>query len=130
MYNNLRNLRLFVPALILVAALLTAESASAQDAPPAAPTNLSAQLWSFYGVPGVTLTWTDNSSNEAGFVLEHWLFTKVKWVLQSSNTLTPDTDTWGGVGRVRTGKNRYRVKAFNAYGDSAWSNWADIFLHK
>jgi hypothetical protein len=69
----------------------------------------------------LTLTWTDNSDNEDGFVIERstngTAFLPVNTV--SSNvdtyvdlTLEPDTQYW------------YRVKAFNAAGDSGYTNVA------
>ena len=47
-----------------------------------------------------------------------------KWVLRSSETHGPDT--FSMLTGAETGDNQYQVKAFNGYGDSAWSNWAEM----
>jgi len=89
-------------------------------ASPVAPSNCQVTptvVWA----PPATVTWTDNSNNEDGFVVEWWISGK----LQSSVTVGPDT-TFAYMGRTSKAPNRYRVKGFNAYGDSAWSNWAHI----
>jgi hypothetical protein len=113
---------LFVPAVMLVGALLSAQCASAQSEPPAAPTNLMVEIGLYYEpFYFASAFWTDNSSNESGFVLEWWHHKHGKFVLRGTYTVRPDA-THATAG-VEVGKNRYRVKAFNAYGDSAWSKW-------
>ena len=71
-----------------------------------------------------TVSWRDNSTNEDGFTLETWWRNQSgEWVLRwSVRTATNITAVeFGG----RAGPDyRFRVKAFNASGDSAWSNWA------
>jgi hypothetical protein len=88
--------------------------------PPSAPTQLSA---SYDDVAGVTLSWTDGSSDEAGFTIERkpagYAFarrdaTEANVVSYADHLLFPSTTY------------TYRVRAFNSGGDSAWSNEASI----
>ena len=92
-----------------------AETATA----PTAPSDLSASQVT--GAAAISLTWTDNSDNEAGFIIQ-----------QSSNgsdfadiaTTDPNCTTWT-VGNLLSGKQySFRVRATNHMGDSADSNTA------
>lgn len=87
-------------------------------AAPAAPTNLIAQAASR---SQVNLTWTDNSANETGFVIERSLngsaFTTV-------TTVGVDVRNYSDTGRDASTFYYYRVRAFNATGDSGYSNTA------
>jgi len=86
--------------------------------PPDAPTGLTAST----AATSVTLAWTDASSNESGFYVERATgagggFTRIA------------TLAAGATGYVNTGLSagtlyRYRVQAWNAVGDSAYSNEA------
>jgi len=83
--------------------------------PPAAPTALSAVA----GKRKITLNWSDNSSNETGFKVERSTdgvtFTQIA-------TTTSATYTNGS---LTTGATyHYRVRAYNAAGDSLYSNTA------
>lgn len=81
---------------------------------------LAPAAWASYDY---TLTWTDNSDNEAGFKIER-------------RTPSIPGDTYGEIGQVganvttyvdtvQDGQERcYRVRAFNAAGDSAYTNEA------
>ncbi len=85
---------------------------------PVAPANLAATAGTGFAV----LTWTDSSSNEAGFYVER----------------TPNgSNTWARIGTVAAnvatyrntvvaGRYQYRVQAFNAAGTSAYSNTVTI----
>jgi pectate lyase len=83
--------------------------------PPAAPTALSAVA----GKRKITLTWSDNSNNETGFKVERStdgvLFTQI--ATTTSATYTNGILTTGAT-------YHYRVRAYNAAGDSAYSNFA------
>jgi len=89
---------------------------------PAAPTNLSA---AYQTGPQIALTWTDNATNETGFVIERALdgvnFSVLVSVAARSNTGSvsyADTNVAPGVTYT------YRVAAINAAGISAYSNLA------
>jgi hypothetical protein len=89
------------------------------DAPaiPAAPSDLAATVISS---TQVTLVWTDNSSNETAFRIQRKVgpggtWKVIKTVRMNITTYT-DTSVRGG------GTYRYRVRAVNASGRSAWSN--------
>ena len=83
--------------------------------PPAAPTNLTGTATAM----AVSLSWTDNSTNETGFIVERSVdgatFTQVDKVGANSTTdkttgLTAATNYW------------FRVRATNTGGDSTYSN--------
>lgn len=88
--------------------------------PPAAPSDLTATVAS---ATAVDLAWTDNASNEEGFRIERSLtsgsgFSEIATVGANVNTY-PDTGLTTGTTYY------YRVCAFNASGDSDYSNEAD-----
>jgi hypothetical protein len=86
---------------------------------PAAPTGLTASTR-----PGdpVSLSWQDNAPNETGFSLERSAdgvsFTPVQ-SLGANSTSTSDSPT-------PRDRYYYRVRAYNAYGSSPYSNVADV----
>lgn len=88
---------------------------SGGSSPPAAPSNLNA-----FGVSGnrIDLSWTDNSSNETGFKIE----------IDPGNGFFPLATVGAGVTSYSDTSVSpsqfycYRVKAYNAAGDSAYSN--------
>ncbi len=101
--------------------------------PPAAPTNLTASVQSSGRgkdkvVTGVVLSWSDNSGNETGFVVERCLETGKR------NSKTCDFDVIKTVAADVTtytdspgsGTFKYRVKAANDAGYSAYSNEVKI----
>jgi hypothetical protein len=89
---------------------------------PAAPSNLNATLASN---TSVNLSWTDNSFNENGFAIERrrsgGSWAQVGWVAHNVTTYQ-DTGRSSGVTYV------YRVKAFNAKGNSPNSADARITM--
>lgn len=97
--------------------------ATTLQAPPAAPSNLTATPNKQGGTVWVDLAWTDNSNNEDSFDIERCTgagctsFAPLASV--GANTTTYRDNT---VARRTT--YRYRVKASNAIGSSAYSNIA------
>lgn len=95
-------------------------SATTLQAPPAAPTALAATAVS---VSQISLVWSEGSNNEDGFKIERCSgvncinFTQIAQV-GSNVTSFPNT------GLSRNATYRYRVRAFNAAGNSAYSNTA------
>jgi FtsP/CotA-like multicopper oxidase with cupredoxin domain len=90
--------------------------------PPAAPTNLTGIA---IRIPGnllqdrVTLGWTDNANNETGYVIQR--STSSNFTNATTVTIGPNIGTYSeNVSRVLN--FYYRVRAFNAAGNSAWSN--------
>lgn len=69
------------------------------------------------------LSWKDNSTNEDGFIVELWQKQSGIWVLGWSGTMQANS-TGGWLMGNPGPSTKFRVKAFNASGDSAWSNWA------
>jgi hypothetical protein len=72
-----------------------------------------------------TVAWRDNSGNEDGFIAEVWMQNlSGAWVLSGAQTTAANSTE---VEFYFEGRNmpdmRFRVKAFNVAGDSAWSNW-------
>ena len=89
---------------------------------PAAPTNLTATL---QAGPQALLTWTDNSTNETGFVIERSVNGGIFSVLGQVGTgIVSFTDPTISAGSTFT----YRVKAVNSAGSSAYSNTASVSL--
>jgi hypothetical protein len=66
-------------------------------------------------------SWTDNSSDEDGFIVETWRKQSGTWVLIGTS-VTPANATSVFVDGSGAGY-KFRAKAFNAAGESAWSNW-------
>ena len=91
--------------------------------PPVAPSNLSASTSSGRVV---TLSWSDNASNETGFYVERAVkatnlqFSRIATVGADVKTFakTETADTWV-----------YRVQAFNGVGASGYSNNVTIRVH-
>ena len=86
--------------------------------PPAAPTALAAAAASS---TQINLSWTDNSSDETGFKVERSTdgvsFTQV-------GTTAAGVRTYSATGLAASTSYTFRVRAYNANGDSAYSNTA------
>ena len=91
---------------------------------PAAPRDLTAQRTGPTSRQRIQLAWTDNATNETGFVLERAVGTTGSWnvLVQLAKNTTSYSDT--SVQRATT--YRYRIKAVNGAGSSAWSNVASV----
>jgi len=87
--------------------------------PPNAPTNLTATAVSQHQI---NLAWTDNSTNESGFKIERSPFAPGSWVQIA--TVGAGVQTYPNTGLASGTTYYYRVRAWNAQGDSAYSNEA------
>ncbi|MDD5145487.1 MAG: fibronectin type III domain-containing protein [Candidatus Pacebacteria bacterium] len=92
---------------------------------PAAPTNLFAQVFSASSTSFVVLNWQDNSTNETGFKVEKSTngvdFAEI-YSLPANSTNCYDYDVAPGTTYY------YRVKTYNAAGDSEYSNIASATI--
>jgi hypothetical protein len=85
---------------------------------PAAPGNLNATTVSR---TQINLNWTDNSNNESGFKIERCTggnCTK----FQQITTVGAGVTSFSNTGLRKATTYRYRVRAYNAAGNSAYSN--------
>jgi hypothetical protein len=89
---------------------------------PNAPSNLNANPTS---PTTVVLSWTDNSNNESGFRIERCVNNNCTNFVQIAQT-GANTVNFTNTGLTRNTRYRYRVRAFNASGNSAYSNIADV----
>ncbi|MCP4710646.1 MAG: choice-of-anchor D domain-containing protein, partial [Planctomycetes bacterium] len=83
---------------------------------PAAPTDLTAMTES---TTRISLTWIDNSNNEEGFAIERQESTSRAFILIA--TVDPDLTTYEDENLVPGSEYCYRIRAFNANGNSAYS---------
>lgn len=104
----------------------TAQLGTATVVKPTAPSNLTATA---QAGPQILLTWTDNASNETGFVIEQAInggtFSTLITVGARTGTGSVSyTDTTVALGNSYT----YRVAAVNAAGMSEYSNTASVTI--
>jgi len=98
------------------------EASATTGTPIAAPSSLTATAVSS---SQINLTWTDNASNETGFKIERktpqsgGTYTEIATVLEANITGFFDNSVTSGT------QYFYRVRAFNAGGNSAFSNEAN-----
>jgi hypothetical protein len=85
---------------------------------PAAPSDLDAAVNGL----DITLTWSDNSDNEENFIIERSVGSG-KWYLLDA-AVVPDTQIYYDRALLTGHTYRYRIKAANGLGESAWSNVA------
>ncbi|HJX91909.1 MAG TPA: fibronectin type III domain-containing protein [Pyrinomonadaceae bacterium] len=88
--------------------------------PPNAPSNLTANA---AGGTSVNLSWTDNSGDESGFKIERCTGSGCTDFAEIAQ-VGPNTTTYPDTGLTRKTNYRYRVRAFNANGNSGYSNIA------
>jgi len=87
--------------------------------PPAAPTGLSAAPASS---SQIDLSWTDNSVNETGFFIERSEDGGTNWML--AGFTAANSTTYEDTGLIANTIYHYRIAAYNAIGDSGYSNSA------
>jgi hypothetical protein len=82
---------------------------------PAAPSALTTNVMSR---TQINLTWRDNSSNESGFRIQCKIGTAA-WVQIAE--VPANSTSYASLGLMANTNYRYRVRAFNAAGVSAWA---------
>jgi hypothetical protein len=87
---------------------------------PAAPSNLTATVIS---ITQINLSWTDNSNNEDGFKIERCQGSSCTNFVQVAQ-VAANVTTFNNTGLARNTRYRFRVRAFNAVGNSGYSNIA------
>jgi predicted phage tail protein len=87
---------------------------------PAAPSNLLASALS---KTQISLSWTDNSANETGFRIERCAGANCTNFVEIT-TVGANIKNYTNTGLKRNTTYRYRVRAFNSAGASAYSNTA------
>ncbi len=92
--------------------------------PPSAPTNMSATN---IGGGQVMLSWIDTSSNEWRFQLQRQQRIGGAWVNQGV-IAQPGANVESYTDAPGSGQFRYRVRARNGAGSSAWTSWAGLTL--
>ncbi|MBN1675890.1 MAG: chitobiase/beta-hexosaminidase C-terminal domain-containing protein [Kiritimatiellae bacterium] len=93
------------------------DSATTYDGPPTAPSGLAVAAQS---TTRVVLSWIDNSANETGFKIERSPDGSSSW--QLIDTVGSSVVTYGDVGLTAATSYYYRVRAYNGFGDSDYSN--------
>lgn len=89
--------------------------------PPIAPSDLSAKTETR---SEITLNWIDNSENETGFLIERCNRGKNCTNFVQIAEVGPGITSFTNIGLSNNTAYRYRIKAFNAVGTSAYSNIA------
>ena len=84
---------------------------------PAAPSGLGATT----SGSTVTLTWTDNSDNETKFQFERQKYNRGRW--GSSTLIDAPANATTYSQNPGSGTFRYRLRAANSVGNSAWTGW-------
>lgn len=87
--------------------------------PPAAPSNLSATAVSS---SQIDLSWRDNSGNESGFRIERCAGSPTCTNFAEIATVSSNVTKYSNAGLARRTTYRYRVRAYNTGGNSAYSN--------
>jgi len=74
----------------------------------------------------VKLTWTDNANNETGFSIQRCSGSSSCADFSDLTTVGAGVTTYSDTGLSRRTWYRYRVRAYNAGGPSAYSNVAGV----
>jgi len=88
---------------------------------PAAPSNLTATAVSS---TQINLSWTDNANNESGVRIESCQGPNCTDFVQIADIAVANTTSYSNTGLSRNTRYRYRVRAYNSAGNSAYSNIA------
>jgi hypothetical protein len=104
---------------IFSTAVLYGHPSSAVAPPPAAPSSLKATAISS---AHIDLTWTDNSNDEAGFKIE--IKFEGSGVFTQIATVGANVTSYSSMGLQTNTEYFYRVRAYSAGGNSAYSNEA------
>jgi hypothetical protein len=89
--------------------------------PPAAPSGLSAAAFSS---TQINLAWTDNATTETGFTIQRATNATFTAGLTTITLNATNQSSYSNTGLTANTLYYYRVRAFNASGNSAWSNTA------
>jgi len=89
---------------------------------PLAPTNLTA----IAGTSSITLAWTDNSTDEAGFKIERAIYTPIDW--QEIGAAGANVTSYADLGLPAGVRHYYRVRAYNGEGNSSYTDLASAFI--
>lgn len=92
---------------------------------PSAPSGLGLTKFSGTTTTDILLNWTDNSSDESGFAIERMVNFGG---FVGYATTTASTTSYTDFGLTGTSTYTYRVRAFNGYGYSAYTNMASTTL--
>jgi RHS repeat-associated protein len=95
-------------------------NATTPDTTPAAPTSLTATAVSS---SSISLSWVDNASNESGFRIER--ATSLNGTYNEIATVGANVTTFSNTGLAVGTMYHYQVRAYNATGNSAYSNKAN-----
>jgi hypothetical protein len=96
------------------------EGSVTPPAVPAAPSALSATA---SGSSVINISWSDNSSTETGFKVERKTGTSGTWA-EVAGALAANTTAYSSTGLAAATQYYFRVRAYNAAGNSAYSNEA------
>ncbi|HKB66479.1 MAG TPA: fibronectin type III domain-containing protein [Pyrinomonadaceae bacterium] len=96
------------------------DTTQASASPPAAPSNLTATPVS---TSQINLAWTDNAGDESGFLIERCTGNNCTNFVQI-NSVGANVTSYPDTGLSNNTFYRYRVRAFNGAGNSAYSNIA------
>ncbi len=88
---------------------------ASETTPPKAPTNLNANAISS---SEIKITWRDNSKFEQGFKIK-WKRDGFSW---QNKTVGAGVTSWTHTGLKAKTKYCYKIRAYNSYGNSNWSN--------
>jgi hypothetical protein len=77
----------------------------------------------------INLSWTDNSNNETGFKVERSKSGNANTFSQIA-TVGANVTTYSDTGLNRASSYYYRVRAYNAGGNSAYSNIASATTNR
>jgi hypothetical protein len=98
-------------------------NATTSPAPPAVPAAPSGLIATGVSKTQINLSWTDNSANESGFKIERCKNANCTNFVQVGQ-VSANVTTLADSGLTKNSTYRYRVRAFNAGGNSSYSNVA------